>query len=383
MRMFCKIVTSQARYKWPVTLLLWAALTTLVAMYTYLGNSSRFSNRSMQLIMKNLGHNLLILPTEANPLDTYLCTDKQTLFDQAATARMATHTHLASKYYTSILQQRLPVGNGSVILTGMSPVHRNDETREKGHLDKPVPPGEARLGAGAARMLNASAGDKIDLLGRSFRTAEVLEPIGSLDDYRVYIPLGDCQELLGKPGRINAILSFLCLHGTTLQGVSEFQKAEFAKLFPDFKIITKTKIAQGRYMARMTTRRYLGYLLAIVLCITVVMIAVTGLQEVSERRREVGIFLAMGASYFYIVALYLAKLLAIALAASGAGFLIGSFLSSWLLAPVLVTQTRSVTILWQQFPEVAILTCAVALLAELIPIAKLIRMNPNAILVEE
>jgi len=381
--MFWKIVATQARFKWAVTLLLWAAMATLVALYTYLGNSVRFSNRSMQLIMKNLGHNLLILPEQAEALDTYLCTDRQVLFDEDVTARMAAHTHLASKYYTSVLQQRVPAGGGSVILTGMAPVHRADETREKGHLDVAVPPGRARLGAGAARLLNASGGGRVDLLGRTFRVAEVLSPAGSTDDYRVYVPLADCQQMLARPGRINAILSFLCLHGTSLRGVSRYQQQEFARLFPDFKIITKTRIAQGRHLARMTTQRYLRYLLAVVLCITVVMIAVTGLQEVSERRREVGVLLAMGASYLYIVGLYMAKLIGIALVASVAGFFVGSSLSSWLLAPVLVTQTRPVTIVWQQLPEVLALTCGVVFLAELLPMAKLVRMDPNAILMEE
>ena len=380
--MFWKIVATQARYKWPVTLLLGAAMTTLVALYTYLGNSARFSNRSMQLIMKYLGHNLLILPQQAEALDTYLCTDGQVLFDEQVTVRMAAQTHLASKYYTSVLQHRVPVGGGSVVLTGIAPVHRADETVEKTHLDAAVPPGRARLGAGAARTLGASAGGQVELLGRTFQAGEILPPAGSVDDYRVYVPLKDCQELLGRPGQINAILSFLCLHGTSLRGVSRYQEQAFAKLFPDFKIITKTRIAQGRYLARMTTQRYLRYLLAVVLCITVVMIAVTGLQEVSERRCEVGVLLAMGASYVYIVGLYVAKLAAIALAASVVGFFVGSFLSSWLLAPVLVAQPRPVTVVWGQLPEVMALTCAVVLLAELGPMAKLVRMDPNAILVE-
>ena len=381
--MFCKIVANQARLKWPVTLLLWAAMATLVALYTYLDNSARFSNRSMQLIMKNLGHNLLILPERADPLETYLCTDDQVLIGQEATVRMAAHAQLASKYYTSVLQQRVPAGGGSVILTGMAPVHRADETPEKGHLDTAVAPGETRLGAGAARLLGASVGGRVELLGRPFRAAEVLQPVGSLDDYRAYVPLKDCQELLRKPGRINAILSFLCLHGTSLRGVNDYQQREFAKLFPDFKIITKTRIAQGRYLARETTQRYLRYLLAIVLCITVILIAVTGLQEVSERRREVGILLAMGASYGYIAGLYVAKLVVIALAASAAGFLVGSLLSGWLLAPVLVANTRPVSILWAQLPTVAGLTCLVVLVAAIIPMARLVRMDPNAILAEE
>ena len=87
--------------------------------------------------------------------------------------------------------------------------------------------------------------------------------------------------------------------------------------------------------------------------------------------------------YLYIVGLYMAKLIGIALVASVAGFFVGSSLSSWLLAPVLVTQTRPVAIVWQQLPEVLALTCGVVFLAELLPMAKLVRMDPNAILMEE
>ena len=381
--MFLKIIANQARYRWHITLLLWVAMTALVSLYVYLGNSARFTNRSMQLIMKNMGHNLLILPREADPLDTYRCTDKQVLFDEDVTFRMAEHTQLASKYYASVLQERVGLPGGSVILTGIVPVHRSDETREKGHLVTAIPPGRARLGAEAARLLKATVGDRITVLSGGYQVAEVLESLGSMDDFRVYLPLDECQKLLGRPKQINAILAFLCLHGTSLRGVSRHQEKAFSKLFPDFRIITRTRIAQGRYLARMTTDRYLAYLLGIVLCITVVIIVVTGFQEVSERKREVGILLAMGVGYTYIIGLHLLKLLAIALLASVTGFFIGSYLSRSLLAAVLVANTRPVAVVWDQLPSVMGLTCLVAFLAELLPMAKLVRMDPNAILIEE
>jgi putative ABC transport system permease protein len=133
----------------------------------------------------------------------------------------------------------------------------------------------------------------------------------------------------------------------------------------------------------MTTDKYLYYLLAIVLCITVVIIVITGLQEVSERTRELGILLAMGANYFYIVGLYLAKLLTIALLAALVGFIVGTHLSQWLLSPVLVANTRSIAILWSQLPGVIALTCLVAFLAQTIPMIKLTRIDPTTVLIEE
>ena len=156
-----------------------------------------------------------------------------------------------------------------------------------------------------------------------------------------------------------------------------------ARHFPGFRTITKTSLAQGRYLARMTTTRYLYYLLAIVLAVTVALIVIAGVQEVSERIREVGILLAMGAGYSYIVSLYVVKLLVLALLASTTGFFIGSGLSKLLLVDVLTSNTRPIGVLWGQMPSTIALTCVVAIAAEAIPMIKLIRMNPNSILVEE
>jgi len=381
--MFAKIVISQARHKWPITLMLWVAMTALVSLYVYLDNSAKFSNRSMQLIMKNMGHNLLILPAGAEAIDTYLCTDSQVLFDQAVTTQMATHRKLASKYYTSMLQQRHTLEGVEIILTGVEPVLRGDETPEKPHITARISAGSARLGSSAGMALKARVGDTITILHRSFAVEEVLSPQGTVDDYRVYLNLADCQALLGRPGKINAVLAFLCLKGTSLQGATDAQRSDFASLFPDYTMTTRTRIAQGRYLARMTTSRYLYYLLALVLCVVVIMVVVTGLQEVSERMHEVGILLAMGAGYVYVIGLYVVKLVAISLGASICGFVIGSWVSRSLLSDVLVSNTLPVTIIWEQLPMVAGLTCIVAVLAAGVPMLKLVRMDPNTVLTEE
>jgi len=381
--MFFKMLISQARHKWPITLLLCVAMTVLVSLYVYLRNSARFSNRSMQIVMKSMGHNLLILPRNADPLAVHLCADGQTAFAQDTTTRLAQVRRFPSKYYVSVLQKRVQVAGHTLVLTGIEPVPRPDETPEKGNMVTAIPPQHARLGAGAAQALGVAAGGSVAIGPRSFQVDEVLPSQGSIDDYRVYIRLDECQAIAGEPGRIHAIMAFLCMHMGSLRKTMRYQREGMHELFPDLDVIVKTPIAQGRAAARTTTSRYLHYLLSLVLCITVVMIAVTGLQEVTERRREVGILLAMGANYTYIVGLYIAKLLAIALLASGVGFGIGSTLSCWLMSPVLVTNTRPVAILWGQLPGVAGLACLVAVLAASLPVAKLVRMDPKTILAEE
>ncbi|MBD3267411.1 FtsX-like permease family protein [bacterium] len=211
----------------------------------------------------------------------------------------------------------------------------------------------------------------------------MLPPKGKLDDYRIYINLADAQALLDQPQKINAILSFACLHVGNLEETNAFQHRELNKIQPGFKQITKTDIFQGRYLARQSTRGSLKYLLTIILGVVVLLIVVTGLQEVAERRREVGIFVSMGANYFYICCLYFCKILCLALAASIAGFLIGSQLAVAFNAPLLASNTQPVRFLWEQLPSVIYMTCSIALLAEVLPIARLLMLDPAATLIEE
>ncbi len=381
--MFLRLTLQQMRYKWGVTVLLGLAMTVLVSLYVYMVNSAGFSNRSMQLIMKNMGHNLIVLPEATSPVDFYLCSDRQVPFPDEVTDRFAEHGELAMRYYASVLQLREKSGETEIILTGIAPVYRGDETAEKGHLVRPIPPGHARLGAEAARLLAAAEGDEIQVRQKQFRVEKVLPVLGELDDYRVYLPLAECQELVGMPGKINAILSFLCLHGTTHEGMVASQKQLTKRLLPDYKVITKLRIAQGRSLARATTSGYLHSLLAMVTCIIAVVISVTGLQEVSERRQETGVLLSLGTGYPYIVGLYVTKMLALAVVAALVGFLSGSWLAKAFLSPVLVVKTRAIGIVWSQFPGVLGLTVLVVVAATVLPMLKLVRIDPNVVLTEE
>ena len=381
--MFLRIITRQARHKWAVALLIFLAMTSLVTLYVYSSNTTEFAGRSMQLVMKNMGHNLLIMPDKADPRSIYLCADDQVLFPDETTGQMSKALGLSSRYYVSVLQAKVDVDGQELLLTGIGPIARKDETPEKRNMVLPLGESEARLGYQCARTLRKNVGDVVEILGEEFRVVEILPSKAMLDDCRLYVSLSRCQELLGKGGQINFILAFLCLHGGSLDDGLKLQEERLAEAFPGFRQVSRMDIAQGRHLARMTTRKSLYYLLGIAAAATVVVIAVTGLQEVSARRHETGIMIAMGVSHTYIISLYLVKTVALALTSSVVGFFLGSALAVHFTAPFLVVNTNPVTILWQQLPVVAALTCAVAVVAEIVPIIKLLTLDPNTILAEQ
>jgi ABC-type lipoprotein release transport system permease subunit len=378
---FWRLLVYQARYRLGAALLVFLAIAALVTLYVYVSNTAKFTNRSMQLIMKNLGHNMLILPEDGNPLDVYLCTGQEKTFSDEVTRTLAQNTGLFSRYYVSVLQKTIVLDGVRCILTGIEPVKRSDETSEKGNMIAPLRPGGARLGAAAAARLNLKQGDPLPVRDATFQVTEIREAEGTQDDYRIYLNLPDCQRLLNMPGMINVIWAFACLHhGGPLEEIEAIQARKLAAAAPGFRHISRMPIARGRYLARETTSNTLYYLLGIVLAVTILIITITGMQEVAERRRETGILVAMGTGFACIVGLYLVKLLALAVAASLTGFVLGSVLAIDITSRFLVTNTQSVTILWSHLPPVMFQSCLVALIGMLLPVIHLLRMDPNTTL---
>ena len=60
--MFLRIVFKQLRHKWEINLLLFLTMTALVSLHVFIGNTNRFTVRSIQLIMKNMGLNQVMIP---------------------------------------------------------------------------------------------------------------------------------------------------------------------------------------------------------------------------------------------------------------------------------------------------------------------------------
>jgi|GEM_PF-1057532 len=379
-----KMIVGQLRHEWVINLLLFLTMTALVSLYVFIQNTHQFSVRSMQLIMKGMGLNQLMIPKSQSALDSYLCTDNQLDFPEETTQIAASHTELLSKYYLSVLQERMEFAGHVLLLTGIEPVYRPDETEEKGNPVKPVQRETARLGCGAAKVLGLLAGDKIKIASQDFSVVKVLSEQGTLDDYRIFLNLSDAQELLGRPGKINAILSFECLHvGGSLESIHKVQRDMLSRVLPGFQQINVESIARGRYYARQMNEKYQYCLLSLVATITVLIVVMTGFQEVAERRYETGILVAQGAGYLYLIGLYLFKTWILALLAAGTGFLIGGLASILLTNPFLATQTREVTLLWENLPRTMAMIVFVATIAEFIPMIRLVRMDPCLIVMEE
>ena len=90
--MYLKILFRQSFHKWSMTLMLSALIMMLVTLFVYVRNTDRYVNRSMQIIMKSMGLNQMLIPADENPVEVYLCSDRQQLFAESDAVAMSKET---------------------------------------------------------------------------------------------------------------------------------------------------------------------------------------------------------------------------------------------------------------------------------------------------
>lgn len=177
------------------------------------------------------------------------------------------------------------------------------------------------LGRDAAHRLKLSPGSPIELLGRPFTVAAVLNPIGSQEDSLIYADLGVVQELLGKPGRVSLVeVSALC----STCPIEEIV-ADIAAHIPGARV---TALAQAMKSREQTVEQLTNFSLAVsgvVLLIGGLVVLTTMMSSVAERTREIGVFRAVGFRKSHVVRIILTEALLLSLLSGLVGWVVGTW----------------------------------------------------------
>ena len=181
---------------------------------------------------------------------------------------------------------------------------------------------EALLGSEVALFLKAKAGAPLRLFNRDFKVVAVLPATGTIDDSRVFIHLHVAQELMGRKDALNAIEIVGCC-----SSIQDGLVGKINKLLPDAKVVTITQIVD----TQIKTNRLMAGLSWLTLVVIVLLggagIANYMVANVTERTREIGTLMAMGAGRRVILRLFLWKALLIGLAGGVCGSILGSALA--------------------------------------------------------
>jgi putative ABC transport system permease protein len=302
----------------------------------------------MRKAMLVLGFNIVILPKDQDLADWY--SDDYSVKDmpESYVDRLANSDILSIRHLLPSLQQKIlwPEQRRSIILVGTrGEVPRLHQTPRK-PLVQPVPYGSITLGYELHRSMGIRVNDTVKLMGKTFTVNDCYEERGNKDDITAWINLKEAQELLGKEGRINAILALECL--CTGKGSLPTIRKEIAAILPGTQVIergsralaraeARTKVAQeaattleeekrGRETIRHEKERMASILIPAVLSACALWVAFMGFINVRSRREEIGILMTVGISARHIFMLFTWKHLSIGILGGFLGLVLGTIL---------------------------------------------------------
>jgi putative ABC transport system permease protein len=181
---------------------------------------------------------------------------------------------------------------------------------------------EVYVGADIATSASIATGETITLFGLPFVVAGVIPVTGTVDDGRIFAHLHTVQQLAEKGETVNVIEIIACCEDAAGGLV-----AELGDMFPDAKVVTITQVVDTQVAVNRLMTRLSFLFFGILLVVGVASIAGTMFANVTERRREIGTLMALGATPSLVSRLFLGKALIVGLAGGVLGYLIGTLLA--------------------------------------------------------
>lgn len=271
---------------------------------------------------------------------------------------------------------------------------------------------ECVLGEGLAARISAGGGP---IIGTTIQLPAKDEPVesgflrpliplvvtgivstGGAEDNAVLVPLPLAQELAGKPGKFRSLfVSALTKPEDAFseRDPSSMNPAEYDRWYcspyissigrqieqvlpgANARAIRRVAETEGRVLTRVSGLLWLVTIAALVAAALAV--AATSAATVIERRSEVGLMKALGATNLMVGGIFLAEQFVLAITGGVIGFLLGSFLARVLGASVFGTPATLRLVL---LPIVLGLATVVVLLGSVIPLRRASQFEPAPIL---
>ncbi len=269
------------------------------------------------------------------------------------------------------------VSSGFTALRALAPGWRVAAGTDGGSLDA----GTCAVGAHLAQRFQLKPGDSVKLTAgpshgpseagtanSTFRVAQVIST-GSSEDDQIFVPLADLQQLVGLQGKISVVE--INIPGQTAdieRGVHQMAEA-FPQL--DVRPIRQIVYSQGKVLH--TIRGLLISLMGLILVIIALCVMATMTAIVLERRKDIAVMKALGASNGDVTRLFLMEGASLGLLAGVVGFAAGGFLAGQVGERLFGV---SLSIVWWTLPVVWTATVLLAAVATLFPVGILRSIQP-------
>jgi len=244
------------------------------------------------------------------------------------------------------------------------------------HGGEPKGPDEVLLGNEVAVRLFKSTGDTLSINGKTVRVSGVLDETGSQDDFLILGDLAFVQEAMKKLGALTLIeVSAFC----NTCPIEEIVKQISQKL-PHAKVTAIKQTLQTKMEALDHFKKFSAGISIIVLLIGGLIVFTNMMASVNERKREIGIFRAIGFRKSHVVRIIFLEALIVGFIAGSIGYVLGLGVS-WVIGPM-ITGLRGGTLFID--PLLAIgaisLSSLIGILSSAYPAIHASKMDPTTAL---
>jgi putative ABC transport system permease protein len=175
------------------------------------------------------------------------------------------------------------------------------------------------LGNEVAIRLFKSTGDTLSINGDKAKITGVLDETGSQDDFLIFGDLTFVQEAMKKPGALSLIeVSAFC----NTCPIEEIVR-QISKQLPHAKVTAIKQTLQTKMEALDHFKKFSVGISIIVLLIGSLIVFTNMMASVNERKREIGIFRAIGFRKSHVVRIIFLEALIVGLIAGIVGYLLG------------------------------------------------------------
>lgn len=355
-------------------------ITTVVTLLSI----TRMMNEDISNKLDEFGANILVIPRSNDLSLSYgglniggVSVDTQTLND----SDVPKIRQIEEKENISTVSPKLigivEIDGKKILLTG---VLFQEEIRLKKwwkvHGDIPKSRDEILLGNEVAVKLFKSSGDPLAINGKTVRVSGILDETGSQDDFLIFGDLTFVQEALKKPGALSLIeVSAFCISCPIEEIVRQI-----SKVLPHAKVTAIKQTLQTKMEALDHFKKFSIGISIIVLLIGGLIVFTNMMASVNERKREIGVFRAIGFRKSHIIRIIFLEVFIIGLLGGIMGYILGLGVS-YILGPV-ITGIRGGGVLIDPVLAVGVvfLSVTMGILSSIYPAIHASKMDPTVAL---
>ena len=348
---------------------------------------SNSANNAIVRQMRDLGTNLIIVPKNMDQLEYFKNgftseTLPESYIEKLQKSKVSTIQHLIGTIYKPIdIKGKTAIINGTMVAAQIN------SAAKKAPMGTLIPDGVVFCGFAIANQLNLEKNGSLIIKDKSFKVDKIFRSKGNSEDIMIYMNLKEAQNIFEMPHQVNVIRALQCQ--VDCQDVAQIEaklkeiKKELQPLIPEAEFIEKSDIADIREITRNTMQNFTQIILPIIFVVSLIWIALIFINNVKERKHEIGILRALGADSNQISQLFLIKAALIGLVGGFIGYFMGNLMAIYWGTKIFKLTATKIDFNYSYLWFAIIIPPAICVLSSYLPAFIAVQQDPAEVLRED